>query len=395
MRRFIPFLLGLFVIAAFLRVDFFFTVVYLVFGVYLLGRVWTQHTLKKVRFRRRFVNRAFPGDRVRVNVTAHNGSWLPAPWIEVHESLPVQLHVPPFHNEVISIGSREDRHLTYTLTCRRRGYYRIGPLTLRTGDLLGIEPPSTGHVGVEHLVIYPRIVSLQQLGLPTHSPLVALDARSPLFEDPSRIMGVRDYKRGDSPRRIHWRATASTGRLLVKRYQPSIARETLVCLDLNQEDYGERQRHTATELAIVTAASIAHHIIIHEKLPVGLITEADDPFSENLPVQFYLPPRARRAHLMSVLEVLARVKTTATPPFVDLIRHNSGDFSWGATLVVITGRISEPLLDGLVLLRQAGFAVALILVQPSHLPTDLQQRTSAFDVPIHRVWSERDLETWQ
>jgi uncharacterized protein (DUF58 family) len=249
-------------------------------------------------------------------------------------------------------------------------------------------------VAPEHVIVYPQVVPLQQLGLPTRSPQVALPARWHLFEDPTRMMGVRDYQRGDSLRRIHWTATASTGRLLVKQYQPAIARETLICLDLDEADYERRQRYTATELAIVVAASIANHIIIREGLPAGLITEVLDALSEER-CQFILPPRSERAHLMSLLEVLARAQVASGTSFVDLLRRESMKLSWGTTLSVITGRESEGLFDTLAYLRRAGFAVALILIQSARPSVELQKQADLLGVPIHRVWRERDLETWR
>jgi uncharacterized protein (DUF58 family) len=207
-------------------------------------------------------------------------------------------------------------------------------------------------------------------------------------------MGTRDYLPGDSPRRIHWTATASTGRLLVKQYQPAIARETLICLDLDQDNYERGQRFTATELAIVVAASIASHIAIREDLPVGLATQARDPMRDEK-AQFFLPPRSERAHLMSLLEVLARVQVTSSVPIADLLRRASVDLAWGATLVVITGQESEALLDMLVYLRRAGFAMALILVQAGRPSADLRKRSELLKLRIYRVWHERDMETWR
>ena len=394
MRNFVPFLLILFFIAALLRVDFFFTIVYLFFAVYLLSRLWTRRTVHHLRVQRRFTDHAFCGEQVMVDMTVHNVGWLPIPWLEVHESLPVELSVPPFYQEVVSLGPRERGHFQYTLHCHRRGYYPIGPLKMETGDLLGIVRQSQAQVAPEHLIVYPQVVPLQQLGLPTRSPQVALPARWHLFEDPARVMGVRDYQRGDSIRRIHWTATASTGRLLVKQYQPAIARETLICLNLDEAGYERRQRYTATELAIVVAASIANHIIVREGLPTGLITEAWDPLSEDQS-QFLLPPRSDRAHLMSLLEVLARVQVASGSSFVDLLRRESVKLSWGTTLSVITGRESEELFDTLAYLRRAGFAIALILIQSARPSAELQKRANLLGVPIHRVWRERDLETWR
>jgi uncharacterized protein (DUF58 family) len=394
MRRFVPFLLVLFAISALLRVDFFFTILYLFFGVYLLSRLWARRLVERLEVERRFASHAFQGDWVTVDVTVHNASWLPVPWLEIHEALPVQLIAPPFHREVISLGPHERRHLRYHLNCRRRGYYPIGPLTMQTGDLLGVERRSVARAEPSYLTVYPRVVALHKLGLPTRSPLVALPARAHLFEDPARVMGMRDYQPGDSPRRIHWTATASTGRLLVKQYQPAIARETLICLDLDQSNYERGQRYTATELAIVIAASIASHIATREKLPVGLATEAQDPMLNNQ-VHFFLPPRSERAHLMSLLEVLARVQVASEAPFADLLRRASVNLAWGATLTVITGCGSETLFDTLSYLRRAGFAVALILVGSSRPSAELRERSDLLNLSIHRVWRERDLETWR
>jgi uncharacterized protein (DUF58 family) len=220
-----------------------------------------------------------------------------------------------------------------------------------------------------------------------------LPAQAPLFEDPARVTGVRDYQRGDSPRRIHWTATASAGRLLVKQYQPAIARETLVCLDLDEQNYPWRQRYTATELAIVVAASVANHIIVREGLAVGLATEAQDPLLEDQ-VRFFLPPRSERDHLMRLLEVLARVQVASGTSFVELLRRESVRLAWGATLLVVTGSESAALFDILVYLRRAGFAVALVLVQPGRPSAELQQRAGLLKLPVHRVWRERDLEGW-
>ncbi|MCX7681561.1 MAG: DUF58 domain-containing protein [Anaerolineae bacterium] len=391
MRSFLPFLLILFIIAAVLRVDFFFTIVYLLSLVYLLSRLWVRHSLTRLQVQRRFVDHAFSGDVINVEVRIRNASRLPIPWLELHESLPVELSTPPFYSEVISIGGRSYHHFHYYLNCYRRGYYTIGPLTLQSGDLLGVAGRAQLEIASEHLIVYPQILPLQELGLPTHSPLAVLRARSPLFEDPARVTGVRDYQRGDSIRRIHWTATASAGHLLVKQYHPAIARETFICLDLNRQGYGQRQRYTATELAIVAAASLANHIIVKEGLPAGLSTEAWDPLLGQR-ARFSLPPRAERSHLVSLLEVLARVQVTDTSPFEELLRQESLKLPWGATIAVITGRESEPLFDHLVYLRHSGFAVALLLVQPGYPSPELRKRADLLGIPVYRVWKAEELD---
>jgi uncharacterized protein (DUF58 family) len=394
MRRFLPFLLVLFIIAAVLRVTIIFTIFYLFLALALMTRFWLNQGAERLAVRRRFVNRAHFGDRVNVELMVTNTSWLPVPWLGLHESLPVDLFSPPFTGRVVSLSPRARWRTEYTLVCRKRGYYPIGPLRIDTGDLLGIDHGSTRHVPVEHLMVYPQILPLGQLGLPTRSPLVALPARAPLFEDPARVTGVRDYQRGDSPRRIHWTATASAGRLLVKQYQPAIARETSICLDLDWENYDERQRYNATELSIVVAASVANHIVLREQLPVGLITETHDAALDDQ-VRYFLPPRSERTHLMRLLEILACAQVAHGTSFPEFLRRESVRLTWGATLLVITGRESAELFDTLLYLRRAGFAVALVLVQPGQASEELRRRAEFLKLPVHRVWREGDLEMWR
>jgi uncharacterized protein (DUF58 family) len=245
----------------------------------------------------------------------------------------------------------------------------------------------------EYIIVYPRVVALEKLGLPTHSPLASLPAPAPLFEDPTRVMGVREYQVGDSPRRIHWTASASAGQLLVKRYQPAIARETLVCLDLDRDSYQGKRFRDASELAVITAASLANHITHRERLAVGLVTQADDPLTEET-ARFSLAPRRERAHLMSIFETLARVQLTsdAPIPFAELLRQESVALSWGSTIVVITGRERAGLFDMLAYLRRTGFAVALILVMPPPSDGTLPGRAQLLGIPVYHVWQEEDLE---
>jgi uncharacterized protein (DUF58 family) len=391
-RRYFPFLIVLFLIAALLRVDFFFTVGYLFFLMYVLGRFWIGRGLKGIRAERVFTDRAFAGDEVAVRVEVRNTSRLPVPWLHVHESLPVDLISPPFHREVFSLKAGEARHFDYTLYCRRRGVYRLGPLAAESGDLLGLEPQQQFEFPAGRLIVYPQVVHLTRLRLPTRSPLVALPAQTPLFEDTARVTGVRDYQRGDSPRRIHWTATATAGRLLVKQYQPAISRETLVVLDLNGGSYESRRRIDASELAIVTAASLLHHIIVRERLPAGLATEALDAASGQRQ-RFHLPARRERGHLMNLLETLARAQLAPALPLAALLRAEQPRLPWGATLIAITGLLEQDLFDSLGLLRRAGFAVALVAVQATVTPAD-EAQAALLGVPLRQVWRERDLEQW-
>jgi uncharacterized protein (DUF58 family) len=400
MRYFTPFLLALLLVALILRVEFFLTILFLLVGIRVLSTLWMRRAVRQIAGERRYVNRAFTGDRVEVRLTVRNGGWLPLLWVEVDESLPVNLRAAPFERRVTGLGAHEAWSTEYSLLCHRRGRYGIGPTTLRTGDPLGLARHQLTLGEREELIIYPRIVPLAKLGLPTRSPLATLPTASPIFEDTSRLLSVRDYQRGDPPRRVHWRATARTGHLVVKQYQPAIARETMICLDLHDEGYPTaRYRHDAVELAIVVAASLANHAIVREGLPVGLTTQPPDRApggraeESGMPPSLRLPPRRERAHLIRILETLAEVELVRDPaqPFTALLRRDWIDLSWGGTVVVITGRADLPLTEALLQLRRGGLAIALILVSATGAATEPGWAAPP-GVAVYSVRGERDLE---
>lgn len=389
MAGILPFLLLLLALAVILRIDVFFTIVWLLLGLYVLSRLWVRRAVQHLRVVRHFTDRVFSGEEVPVDLVIKNGSRLPVPWLEVSESIPLDLREGLFPEQVVALKGREERHFRYTLHGRRRGYYQLGPLRLQTGDLLGVDERYLNVPEPRRLIVYPRVVPLQRLGLPTRSALVTLPARTPLFEDTSRILGIRDYRPGDSPRRMHWPATARTGRLVVKQYQPAIARETLLCLDLDLAAY-MRQRQEGSEMAVVVAASLANHMVVQEGLPVGLATEAIDPLVGGERRRLVIPPHEGRAQLMAILEVLARVQLAPGHGFAQLLRQESFHLAWGATLVAITGSVDDELAATLLYLKRSGHAAAVILVQPDVIAAG-QEMGSLAGVPVYRVWTDREL----
>jgi uncharacterized protein (DUF58 family) len=223
MRALLPFLVVLLAVAFFTQVDLFFYLLYALAGIYILGRLWARRSLSAVTLERRHDQRAFLGETIPVHVEVHNRSWLPVLWLRLHDTLPADLMPGTLFRQVISLLPRERVCLSYGLVGRRRGYYRVGPLVTMGGDLIGSASYENRYADDDFVIVYPKIVALTDLGLPSQSPFGTLPSRERLFEDPTRIRGVRDYQPGDSLRRMDWKTSARVGSLQVRRYEPAIA----------------------------------------------------------------------------------------------------------------------------------------------------------------------------
>jgi uncharacterized protein (DUF58 family) len=393
MADLIPFLIVFMVLAAVLNQPQILIVFYFLFGIFIFGSWWSRRSLNNISIARNFSDRVFIGQPIPVKLEITNRGWLPVVWMQIHESLPVALISPNFYRQVVSLGSHQKITLDYALQANKRGFFSIGPFFYSSGDLWGLSKTDERKGESVTLIVYPRIIPLTRVNLPSQSPFGTLHHKNPIFEDPTRVIGKRDYQVGDSLRRVDWKATAVVRRMQVKQFEASISIETHIFLDLNLDDYEIRQRFATTELAIVVAASLANWAIQH-KQPVGLYTNGLDPFAENQSPP-PLPSHKGSSHLMSVLEVLARVQVGKGTSFIDLLHQSLARLSWGSTVVLITGKHNEALFDELFAARRLGLSIVIILVgqDPDFLKAQIDAKRFGF--PIFRFINELDLDVWR
>jgi uncharacterized protein (DUF58 family) len=390
---FLPFLILLAFVAVILRADFVLTLIYLFVGVFALGRWWSRRALRSVSFHREFNQRAFLGEKVDISLEIYNRNWLPVPWLELRENLPVELALSGVFQRVISLGPGAHTRFTYQLEGRRRGYYEIGPLNLYSSDLFGVAGDLQRSHPADYMTIYPKIVPLTNVKLPSRSPMGTLRHTQPVFEDPSRVRGKRDYVSGDSLRRVDWKATAAAGRLQVRLYEPSIALETAIFLNLNSPEYDRRVPYMATELAIVVAASLANWVVA-QRQAVGLFSNGIDPFQDDQQPQS-LHPRRGRGHLMHILEMLARLQAGKTYAIVELLQREVVNLPWGTTLLMITPNLDEALYEGLFQAQRAGLDIVLLPCGPVADVQAAQRRAEYFGFGFYQIFTEKDMDLWR
>ncbi|CUS02464.1 conserved protein of unknown function [Candidatus Promineifilum breve] len=418
MNQFLWLLLLLLGVAFLLRVDFIFYILYVAVGVFAWSRWYAGRALQNLTGERHYRRRAFLGETVEIRLTLVNKSRLALPWVEFHESVPPELRLEQATRQVVTLRGHQTADFIYHIKAQQRGYYQLGPLRLSSGDLFGLARQRHGTLPPDHLTIYPRIIPLAHLGLPSRLPFGTIASRQRLFEDPARPMGVREFRSGDSLRRMNWKASAHTQKLLVRTFQPAISLETAILLDLHSTTYERRDRYTATEWAIVVAASLASHLI-DARQSVGLMTNGIDPLrvredthefdevtgrllfqapADKGPAAFMAPaiaPRNGRPQLMKLLEQLARVETAETVPFVEWASPISVGLNWGVTILAITARGDARIANTLHHMARAGFNPILIAVEPDANFALVRERGRRLGFQAFNVTDRRDLTPWQ
>lgn len=391
MTDYLPFIVFLMILAVLLRAESALTVLYMIFGTFLIGIWWNKRAIKHIQFSRKFDDHAYVGEQVKVDLKITNQSILPILWLEIHESLPANLGAGKTIADVFSLGAYGEKQITYFLNALKRGYYKIGPLSARTGDPIGLVKNAQVNYHDDPFIIYPKIIDLQRFKLPSRSPFGTIKHKNPIYEDPSRLLGKRDFSHGDSFRRIDWKATASTGKLQVKLYEASITLDVLVLLDLHRESYQIKSLFQASELAVTAAASIAAW---GNKLqqPIGLMTNGNDPFTEN-PMPPPLLPHKGTDHFINILELLARIQIGDNVPVEHIIQENLASLPWGTTIVLITGGINKDLLNSLFRIRKTGLLPVIILTAHIQNFAKLRQIAEFYSIPLYTATKFDHLKT--
>jgi uncharacterized protein (DUF58 family) len=383
-------LIALFLFAAFFQLDWAYYLVYVVGGLWIFSTWWIRRVMGRLHVLRHTPERAFVGDTVAASIEFTNASRLPLPWLYLQEGVPLELRDTAVYRTVLGIGGRESTYHRYTLIGKKRGYYTLGPLILRAGDPFGFIDIRWQEDRPPFLIVYPQVVSLQRLGLPSRFPLGTMSRRHFFAEDPSRLAGLRPYSPGDSQRRIHWPATAHENQLLVKTLQPSVNLPVMIALQLQRSSYTGRSIVGSSEWAITVAASLAVHLV-RERQSVGLASNGFDPLSGGGAVT--LPSRNGQTSIMELLSLLARIQLSdGDEPVSDWLLAESTALGWGSNFILVTPQLTGQQLRTLHALRRRGLgAIALVCDTQPDLGV-LQAQGETLGVRVYRTVWESDLE---
>ncbi len=242
---------------------------YVLLGVFLLSRYLAKNWIVSLAAER--VVNTEPrevGEETEVLVRVKNEGNLVIPWVLAEDLLPDRALRKPApavtikgsRLRVLFIRSGSTKLLKYKITFTRRGYYAIGPLALETGDVFGLHRRHKVLTEARFVMVYPRMLPITKYDFASERPIGEIRLANRLFEDPTRTAGVRPYVVGDPLQRVHWRATARTGQLHCRVYEPTSLAGASLLIDFHSEGYPARGEPYRSELAITTAVSLAYAV---------------------------------------------------------------------------------------------------------------------------------------
>lgn len=224
------------------------------------------------------------------------------------------------------------------LQLNTRGRHLLLPLKAVTSYPFGLIQQQEELLGTEEIVVLPRPARVDGERLRTWL-LRAWAGRDEeqrrlrkVVDREAEIHGLRDYRSGDSPRRIHWRATARRNRLTVKEYEDAAPPRLLIILDPLVMPNSTELDQTNLELAISLTAGIVREwrrqagarltLIIAGKNPIVIDGPAGPAITERQLEQLALTEECGDPELKDVFARVTR-HSLAAPTLVISTRADS------------------------------------------------------------------------
>lgn len=215
------------------------------------------------------------GGTTRVTVRVRNvGSSTSTPLLW-NDAIPWTQPMTPHELPAIPIGSasRRVKAVDYELHPRRRGLYPIGPFVVEYEDPFGMVNAVRQVGEADRLIVVPDVVEL-----PTGGPTLA-DGEGNAQLVQRRVTGndddltTREYRPGDALRRVHWRASARHGELMVRQEEHRSHPDARIVVDTRQGGYPDAVPDTGDTWS-PTAHSEAFEWVVRMTASLGSHLEA-------------------------------------------------------------------------------------------------------------------------
>jgi uncharacterized protein (DUF58 family) len=256
--------------------------------------LFSHFALKKLSYRCTLsTSEAREGDEIELVETIENRQWLPIPWLKSElttsrwldfaGSQSVVTDETRFVPSFFMVRGYQRVERRWKVRCLKRGEFGVEKITLVSTDLFGNLSLSRPVKTDAHILVFPRPADY----LPSLLSLRYLQgeraAQRHLLPDPFFRTGAREYDERDPSGRIHWGATAKTGKLMVYENEYTSRQNLGIILNLQSRPFenGEVIEREKLEEAIRICAA-AFEFSLHEQLPMrffcnGNVTGDNEP----------------------------------------------------------------------------------------------------------------------
>lgn len=233
-----------------------------------------------------------------------------------------------------------ERTVTYSVEPRRRGPVQFETVSVNAASMAGLvyrkfelRVPQTAEV-------FPQLPGEQE-GLQSHFCLSQIESRIQHTYGPGREFAqVREYRRGDDIRSIHWKRSARAGKLIVRDYEPEKGQNVFLMIDGGRLMMASTRAMSKVDWAVSSGISLAREALSRHD-SVGAMCFSND-------IDAVVHPSNKKTQLSNLVRNLYAFQPSfVEPDYAQAFSWTSLNLGHRCIVVIFTDLIDAALSDEL------------------------------------------------
>ncbi|MDQ0229954.1 DUF58 domain-containing protein [Metabacillus malikii] len=354
--------------------------------------IFNRWGLAKIEYDRYFNKDAvFAGEEIELVDKISNNKILPIPWLRLESKIHKQLkflnrhdiqkeeHSDEFHRTLFSLLPFQKITRRHKIRCQKRGFYELTSVSLTIGDVLGLGETFHYVESKTAIIVYPEIISIDEIPLPSRSWLGDILVKRWIIDDPFTLAGIRNYTYGDSMNTVNWKATARTNSLQVNKRDTTADHELIIYVNFDDTEdiWLPIQKPELIEKAISFAASLAHYTISNG-MSTGFACNSYlvEPFGSGQVTNHKTPIRIEASngqqHLTSIYDTMAKLSMDKSISFNRFFQEETQNLK-DTDVLIITSILTDSMQETIRKLEHHGNKIEILIVSEQH---DLPQQAN-------------------
>lgn len=251
----------------------------------------------------------------------------------------------------------QDARVETKMHCKYRGTYPVGVKSVSITDFLGLFTITYPMMTQVRLTAKPRILPLELL----KTEIQKKDPKNNIFSI-SKLQNLPDfelrpYHSGDPLKYVHWKNSAKTGELLVRKQMPEELFETVIIMDLSPIE-GDMEKRLQTEDNVIESTLAFVHDYYMKQIPIRVVYMED----KNQLKEVLINTRTSFEHFY---DTCANLVFTSAVPLENVWSEYARQTMHHYAMILITSTVTEQL--SLHLLSKHGSENEIVLINTEEL----------------------------
>lgn len=293
------------------------------------------------------------GDKINYNLSILNEDVFLYPYVQTNFFVDSHINRELFSTGFFFLYPKKKYVVDKEILCKHTGGFNIGIKDFELRDYFGFfSLRSPNKTSIKYIFVLPKVhypakfASVQG----NIEERINVSSNKGMLEDYTEIESIDEYQAGVPMKKVHWKASASKDKLMVKEF--SHPNDISVCMyvDINIANYNDEDKLTAKDIVLESSLSIANYCVnknITCKTMMNDIDMTDCTISTSSDFERYY-------------QLMSGINLDKNLSFENMMRNYYNKNFTARDVIIVSGSITDYLMDLITELKMAGINVVLI-----------------------------------